>query len=602
MNKHLVFWLTLTFFIGGSVLQAQSLSWPPDEQGLLETGPLVILLGPVYEAVWETEQPLHQELLAVLKRMGQKPKVLPEFFHDRIGKLKHILFHPGYKNDEEWGAIKTLRQSGQEDPERIAGILEVNPINHPEGLELAMRLIPPETEHPTHVTLEGYRFIKQPSGKGEAEWYEIRVPLSGKSSEGALTEAITWLLLKPFEAQGVRFPVAEQTLPYWQGARVPGQLYYAQNFFRIDRAPVPSEFVRACPRSACPRLGTKKKYAAATSRQQAEEFCRSLDRELVPEPTLLLMHNHPETRSLLDDAGPAAWGRSGGSAWGRHEAKPVEFETSYQHHDSLRKQDTGIVWCQPKQQAPQLTFSERSDSFVLKKLGLKLVWHERGSSTYGTASGTLYQLEGETITTLLDTDPEHPTVRRSWILRNPLAEGVVENRAVQVSSYDDSYSGLLLQVYPGTLTLQTSTSTRQYEVVMRKIGISGGNWYRSWSGGIGYTSPMFKKLEVRTMTGSTELLISWGGYVEVGFDRPLWFLTGVLWGGYVGGSGFFYFGSTAPLLVPNLEARVSYRLSDSFNFFGGLYLGSGTNTTPQSTITGLGITASSLSTGLHWTW
>ena len=298
-------------------------------------------------------------------------------------------------------------------------------------------------------------------------------------------------------------------------------------------------------------------------------------------------------------AGGYAWGRAGGDVWGRGSSKPVKFEMAYQHHDLLRKQDTGIVWCQPIQQEPRLTFTERPNQFVLEKLGLYLVWHQRSGNSH---SGDLYQLEGETITTLLEADPEHPTVRRSWILRNPLAEGVDENSTVGVRSYDDSYNGMLLQVYPATLTLRTEHGTYQHRIVLRKMGLVRGNWYRRWVGGFGYTTPMFKSLEMRSMKESKELIIDWGTFAEAGFDRPLRLLPGIRWGGYAGVNGFFYFGSTLPLVVFNLEARAHYRIMENLNLFGGVFFGSGTNKTPDSFITELGITASSLSTGLHWSW
>jgi len=604
MSKKLVFGLTLSVSISFFPLQAQTLSWPPDEKGLLEQSPLVTLLGPVYESDLEIKQPWHRTLLDTLGMLSKNPRHLPDFYLGRIRELRHFLFHPGYKNDEEWGSIKTLLQGDVKDSkrktvitERIAGILEVN-INRPEGLELAIRVIPPDAKSPNRFTLEGYRFIKQPTGKGEVEWYNIRVPLSGRDPKNVMKDAIIWLLLKPFSTQGKRYIVEDQTIPFWQDTRTPGLLKYSQNTIQVDSTPVLSEFVRGCPRIACPNLGTKKKYATATSLQQAEKFCESLGRELVTEPTLLLLHQLPKTRSMLAE-GEYAWGRSGGDVWGRGSSKPVKFEMAYQHHDLLRKQDTGIVWCQPIQQEPRLTFTERPNQFVLEKLGLYLVWHQRSGNSH---SGDLYQLEGETITTLLEADPEHPTVRRSWILRNPLAVGVDENSTVRVRAYDDSYNGMLLQVYPATLTLRTEHSIYQHRIVMRKMGLVRGNWYRRWVGSLGYTTPMFKSLELRSMKESTELIIDWGAFAEAGFDRPLRLIPGIRWGGYAGVNGFFYFGSTVPLVVFNLEARAHYRIWENLNLFGGVFFGSGTNKTPDSYITELGITASSLSTGLHWSW
>ena len=124
MSKQFIFGVTLSVLLGAFSLRAQPLSWPPGKKGLLEQGPLVTLVGPVYESGLETEHPWHQALLETLRRLGRNPQLLPNFYRGRIRGMRHFLFRPGYKNDEEWGSIKTLQQSGMDDPERIAAAIE----------------------------------------------------------------------------------------------------------------------------------------------------------------------------------------------------------------------------------------------------------------------------------------------------------------------------------------------------------------------------------------------------------------------------------------------------------------------------------------------
>ena len=83
--------------------------------------------------------------------------------------MNHQLFRPGYSYEEEWGSIKSLSSKAEDyDTERMAGILESNE-NRKHGLEMAIRMQPTIDQNPGTVTLEGYRFVLQPSGKGQAE-------------------------------------------------------------------------------------------------------------------------------------------------------------------------------------------------------------------------------------------------------------------------------------------------------------------------------------------------------------------------------------------------------------------------------------------------
>ena len=54
------------------------------------------------------------------------------------------------------------------DTERMAGILQTSE-NRKNGLEMAIRMQPASNQNPALVTLEGYRFVLQPSGKGQAK-------------------------------------------------------------------------------------------------------------------------------------------------------------------------------------------------------------------------------------------------------------------------------------------------------------------------------------------------------------------------------------------------------------------------------------------------
>ena len=145
--------------------------WPPKEGQ-----PIVTLIGPVYETGRETRALLFKALEQAMTEIVENQQThLPEFYQKRIAGMNHQLFRPGYSNDEEWGSIKSLSSKAEDyDKESMAGILETSEYRKP-GLEMAIRVQPTIDPQPASVTLEGYRFVLQPGGKGQAEWFTQEV-------------------------------------------------------------------------------------------------------------------------------------------------------------------------------------------------------------------------------------------------------------------------------------------------------------------------------------------------------------------------------------------------------------------------------------------
>jgi alpha-tubulin suppressor-like RCC1 family protein len=168
--------------------------WPPKDGE-----PTVTLLGPVYEAGSETQAPLFKALEQAMTSIVENQQThMPEFYQQRIAGMNHQLFRPGYSNDEEWGSIKSLSSKAEDyDPESMAGILESSE-NRKHGLEMAIRMQPISNQNPALVTLEGYRFVLQPSGNGQAEWFTHVVKLKGRKAGEAFQNALIWELGRPF--------------------------------------------------------------------------------------------------------------------------------------------------------------------------------------------------------------------------------------------------------------------------------------------------------------------------------------------------------------------------------------------------------------------
>ncbi|MCS5610199.1 MAG: hypothetical protein NZ961_07270, partial [Candidatus Poribacteria bacterium] len=157
----------------------------------------------------------------------------------------HQLFRPGYSNEEEWGSIKSLSSKAEDyDTERMSGILESSE-NRKSGLEMAIRMQPTIDPQPASVMLEGYRFVLQPSGKGQAEWFTQEVKLTGRKAGEEFQNALIWLLAKPF-AQQKSFVLENVKVPVWKDKDTAGVLTFAKKEFTADAEPIRKEFVEVC--------------------------------------------------------------------------------------------------------------------------------------------------------------------------------------------------------------------------------------------------------------------------------------------------------------------------------------------------------------------
>ena len=200
--------------------------WPPEDGE-----PIVTLVGPVYETGRETRGPLFKALEQAMTTIVEHQQThLPEFYQQRIAGMNHQLFRPGYSNDEEWGSIKSLGSKAEDyDTERIAGILESSENRKP-GLEMAIRMQPTIEKQPASVTLEGYRFVLKPSGKGQAEWFTEEVKLAGRESGDAFQKTLVWLLAKPFAHAQKSFVLENEEVPVWKDKNTAGVLTFAKEF------------------------------------------------------------------------------------------------------------------------------------------------------------------------------------------------------------------------------------------------------------------------------------------------------------------------------------------------------------------------------------
>ncbi len=340
--KQLVYGILATSCFGLSCTSltwaAGEYQWPPKDGE-----PVVTLVGPVYETGSETKAPLFKALEQAMTTIVENQQThLPEFYQQRIAGMNHQLFRPGYSNEEEWGSIKSLSSKAEDyDTERMAGILESSENRKP-GLEMAIRMQPTIDPQPASVMLEGYRFILQPGGKGQAEWFTQEVRLSGREAGEEFRNALVWLLAKPFAQAQKSFVLENEEVPVWKDKNTAGTLKFADKKFAADAEPVRKEILDICVQTGrCPVMkvdGTA--FALVSNFADAQAICRMFERVVIDENTLLRLSLNKKARTLL-----AAWSDDGkGSAW-HSGGQTGYFKERSDHQEFVQAKTTGAVWC-----------------------------------------------------------------------------------------------------------------------------------------------------------------------------------------------------------------------------------------------------------------
>ena len=347
--KQLLYGILATSCFGLSctslTLGPEEYQWPPKDGE-----PMVTLLGPVYETGSETQAPLFKALEQAMTTIVENQQThLPEFYQQRIAGMNHQLFRPGYSNEEEWGSIKSLSSKAEDyDTERMAGILQTSE-NRKSGLEMAIRMQPTIDPQPASVTLEGYRFVLQPSGKGQAEWFTEEVRMKGREAGDAFRKALVWLLAKPFAQAQKSFVLENVKVPVWKDKNTAGVMTFADKQFTADAEPVRKETVEVCVQTRlCPEMNVKgDEFVLVSKIADAQTICRIFGRELIDKETLLRLSLTEEGSNLLD--------RENGSAW--HSGRETGYFKERSDHQEFIQAETGVVWC-------KLAKQETSPKFV----------------------------------------------------------------------------------------------------------------------------------------------------------------------------------------------------------------------------------------------
>ncbi len=493
---------------------AEEYEWPPKDGE-----PTVTLLGPVYETGRETQVPLFKALEQAMTAIVENQQThLPEFYQQRIAGMNHQLFRPGYSNDEEWGSIKSLSSKAEDyDPESMAGILETSEYRKP-GLEMSIRMQPTIDPQPASITLEGYRLILQPSGKGQAEWFTQVVKLKGRNPDDAFRNALIWELVKPFEKAQKTFVLDDQAVPVWKDKKTAGVLTFAKKEFTADAEPVRKETVEVCVQTRlCPEMNVKgDEFVLVSKIADAQTICRIFGRELIDKETLLRLSLTEEGSNLLDEKNWAAWHSGGESGF---------FEENYNHLDFiLGKSQSGVVWCRSPVQ-DTFNFQERPYNFVMDR-----GW--RTINLYKTNEVGLRTLDKELVVEFLENDELYPTVKYGRILKYSFSDAANQGDSVRdISPGPKWMRGVGFERYPIDVILSGSGWERKISnVPVRRLGATGVycDFCMNFFLNIGLSSP---GLDVKVIdfdkTESVTGKIGW--HANIGFGDYLKLLPNIGW-------------------------------------------------------------------------
>ena len=487
--------------------------WPPKDGEHVIT-----LLGPIYEAGRETKVPLFKALeQAMIAIVENQQTHLPEFYQQHIAGMNHQLFRPGYSNDEEWGSIKSLSSKAEDyDSERIAGILESSEYRK-SGLEMAIRMQPLSNQNPDSVNLEGYRFVLQPSGKGQAEWFTEEVKLKGRDAGDAFRKALVWLLAKPFTQAQKSFVLENEKVPLWKDKNTAGWLKFADKKFTADAEPIRKETVKACVQTrSCPEIKMEgDEFVLVSNFTDAQTICRKFGRELIDKDTLLRLSMFEEGSNLLEKENGAAW----------HSGEEMGYFKEHYGHKEFIQADTGAVWCKIAKQETSPNFTEHPPNYLIDRTGLSL-------SVYLIDIINKYYRFGKSmVVSKLDRDSEKPKIQNFWIIDNALAQDVQEKTVIDVSMLPRQSS---IYVERNTMDFvfqcrpEVTCDSLEQSVPVNRIGyfFSGGFFGQSYGVGFIQNNVDYGKYNDKAKFDTVAFL---NLYIDTKFERPLMLLPGFRW-------------------------------------------------------------------------
>jgi len=512
-NSYIFLSVCIYLIFNVQVFGKEDSQWPPKDGEHIIT-----LLGPIYEAGRETKVPLFKALEQAMTAIVEKQQThLPEFYQQRIAGMNHQLFRPGYSNDEEWGSIKSLSSKAEDyDSERIAGILESSEYRKP-GLEMAIRMQPLSNQNPDSVNLEGYRFVLQPNGKGEAEWYTEEVKLKGREAGDAFRKAIVWLLAKPFAQAQKSFVLLNEKVPVWKDKDTAGVMTFAKKEFTADAEPIRKETVKACVQTRfCPEIKMEgDEFVLVSNFTDAQTICRMFGRELIDKDTLLRLSMIEESSNLLDKENGAAWHSGEGMGY---------FKEHYGHKEFIQA-DTGAVWCRHAKQEKPPSFEEHPPNYLIDRTGLSL-------SVYRMDRLDKYLLFGKSMVgERRNQDLEKPKIQKFWIIDNALAQDVQEKTIIEISGLPRQSS---IYVERNTMNFvfqcrpEVTCDSFEQSVPVNRIGyfFSAGFFGQSYGFGFIQNNVDYGKYNDKGKFGTVALL---NLYIDTKFELPLQLLPGFRW-------------------------------------------------------------------------
>ena len=447
---------------------------------------------------------------------------LPEFYQQRIAGMNHQLFRPGYSNDEEWGSIKSLSSKAEDyDSERIAGILESSEYRKP-GLEMAIRMQPLSNQNPDSVNLEGYRFVLQPSGKGQAEWFTEEVKLTGREAGDAFRKALVWLLAKPFTQAQKSFVLENEEVPVWKDkndefdVEFAGTLKFADKKFTADAEPIGKETVKACVQTRfCPEIKMEgDEFVLVSNFTDAKTICGKFGRELIDKETLLRLSLIEEGSNLLDKENGAAW----------HSGEEMGYFKEHYGDKEFIQAKTGAVWCRLAKQETSPIFAEHPPNYLIDRTGLSL-------SVYQTDRPDKYWRFGKSmVVSKSDQDSEKPKIQNFWIIDNALAQDVQEKTVIDINTLPAQKS---IYVERNTMDFvfqcrpEVTCDSFEQSVPVNRIGYLSGSYFGpSYGFGFIQNNVDYGKYNDKAKFGTVALL---NLYIDSKYEKPLELLPGFRW-------------------------------------------------------------------------
>ncbi len=608
-NRFALYWTLLPVlfcFLAANRVYPQTFTWL---SGADSEKYIVSIVGPIVDPDREEMTERQRRHLQALERaiddmIKQPNRHLPESYLETIRKLQKQRWNPDVEEaeitaDEEeqlnaWlmivgdgtkenpGAVVYRGTAFDADNTEIAEIL-VNSYSHiegkPSGQELAYRLNLDKSDFVNRIVIDGYRFVYDQEGRGYAEWFSLPIEVAGFDEERmqkVAASAVKNLLLLPFHYENAMVfrPSAETRIKFWKTPSLPGEIWTESEPFELEKTPITEKYYEQCRETGwCEKADDDDGFVLVSNGQEARQYCSARQKHLLRSASIPFLYL--QYKEILEDK----------HIWVEDNARPIKVafgDFDYTQLEEGESDEEALVWCRQQKSSFLYQFEEQQKDIILGRSFGVVRWY---NPEMADREDHLFQ-SNENHLEILEPDSDRKTLVRGNILFEKNDKLDVGN-VINYDTLEDDYSAVAVMTHGLVAQLVSKKAEIEHDFRLVKGTYISGKLYSgyTWSFGIAQLGNSFSgesksgdKVSVKVEPGGLSPTL------EVGRERPLYVISDMRWGIYLGADYIAVKQKTdsteaargndsksVSMLIPNASLRISYGLGGFVLYLGQTY-------------------------------